>query len=269
AARRPRRPIRNPPSHRAGRLRAAGHAQPPRARQRLHHAHGRRAARGVRRAGSGAGRISLRRPYRRGGARLLRRRGPEGARRHDRCRLLAPALPVRALLPLAARLPAAADRGGQRRRLRRRVGTGALLRLRLRLERGPVRADGGDARHHAGRRRHPEPAPRHRRAPRQGGDLHRPALLRRGRAELGSRQPPLPAGRGAGGRAGNGARHPRQRADLRPPSQEGHNQRPPNGPRQRDAVRDRGLLPVDPDRRPFGGDQRLRREAQASVQRAV
>ena len=46
---------------------------------------------------------------------------------------------------------------------------------------GEVRAAGGDARHHAGRRRHAEPAARGRRAPRQGTDPVGPAVHARSR----------------------------------------------------------------------------------------
>ena len=47
------------------------------------------------------------------------------------------------------------------------------LRFRLRGAVGALRADRGDARHHAGRGRHAEPAARGRRAPRQGAGADR------------------------------------------------------------------------------------------------
>ena len=78
----------------------------------------------------------------------------------------------------------------------------AALRLRLRLDQCPLRADRSDARHHAGRRRHAESAARRRRAPRQGADPFRPAILRRRGRAMGPGQ----SGAAAGGIAGGDVR---------------------------------------------------------------
>ncbi len=57
----------------------------------------------------------------------------------------------------------------------------------------PLRADRGDARHHARRRRHAEPAARDRRAPRQGDPPDRPPLRCRAGARMGRSQRSLRA----------------------------------------------------------------------------
>ena len=62
------------------------------------------------------------------------------------------------------------------------------VRFRLRGAVGAVRADRGDTGHHAGRRRHAEPAARGRRAPRQGDRPDGRAVHGRGGARLGHGQ---------------------------------------------------------------------------------
>ena len=84
------------------------------------------------------------------------------------------------------RLPGAGDRRGERRRVRRRAGDRAVLRLHLRRRARALRADRGDAGHHAGRRRHAEPAARGRRAAGQGDPADRPAVFRRSRRSNGA-----------------------------------------------------------------------------------
>ena len=64
----------------------------------------------------------------------------------------------------------------------------AVLRLSLRRRDRAFRPDRGHARDHAGRRWHPDPAARRRRAPGQGVDPHRPALHGSAGARLGSRR---------------------------------------------------------------------------------
>ena len=91
-----------------------------------------------------------------------------------------------------ARLPDPHHRRGQRPGLRRRHGGRAGQRLRLRGAIGALRPDGGDAGHPAGGVRHPEPAPRGRRAPRQGADPHRHAVQRRAGLRVGHGQQGLP-----------------------------------------------------------------------------
>ena len=56
------------------------------------------------------------------------------------------------------------------------------LRFPLRRRERALCADRSDARHHAGRRRHADPAARRRRAPRQGADPDRQAVYRGGSA---------------------------------------------------------------------------------------
>ena len=162
----------------------------------------------------------------------------------------APAPDLRAASARMHRLPGADHRRGQRRRLCRRHGNGAVLRLRLCRRDRALRADRGDARHHAGRRRHAEPAARGRRAPRQGDHPDRQAVHRRSRRSNGAWSTGsarrTAARRGAGNRrriAGNAPISVRQakqsihyglQMDLA----------------QRHDVRDRGLQPHGPDRGP-------------------
>ena len=93
--------------------------------------------------------------------------------------------------PRLYRLPGAGHRRDQRRRLCRRLRIGAVLRLPLRRRDGALCADRGDARDHAGRRRHAEPAARGRRAARQGDHPDRPPLHRQGSLRMGHGQPAL------------------------------------------------------------------------------
>ena len=139
----------------------------PEARNAMNTAHDGGAARPVRELLRRAQRGGLPGADGRGRGLLLRRR-PQGAQGHDRRRVAAPARHRRADDARAHGLPDPDHRRGQRRGLCRRHGAGAGLRLRLRGAVGPLRADRGDARHHAGRGGHAEPAARGGRAPRQG-----------------------------------------------------------------------------------------------------
>ena len=106
-------------------------------------------------------------------------------------------------------VPGAGDRRGQRPRLCRRARDDARLRFRLCGAERALRPDRGDARHHAGRRRHADSAARRRRAPRQGDHPHRPPVRRRRGAATGASSTRLLRARGADGR---GARDRRARS---------------------------------------------------------
>ena len=112
---------------------------------------------------------------------VLRRWRSQAAQRHDRRSLAGAALDLRAHGARDDRLPDAAGRGRQRRGLWRRLRDRGGLRFRLRRDQCALCADRSHARHHAGRRRHAESGPRRRRAPRQGADPVRPAVLGRAR----------------------------------------------------------------------------------------
>jgi glyoxylase-like metal-dependent hydrolase (beta-lactamase superfamily II) len=117
---------------------------------------------------------------------VLRRRRPEGAPRHDGRGVDAPARHFRADGAGADRLPGPDHRRRQRRGLWRRLRDRGLLRFPLCGRERALCAHRGDARHHAGRRRHANPAARRRRAPRQGADPDRQAVYRGRSPRLGS-----------------------------------------------------------------------------------
>ena len=138
-------------------------------------------------------------------------------------------------------LPGADHRRGERRRLCRRHGDRAVLRLHLCRRARALRADRGDARHHARRRRHADPAARGGRAPREGDPAHRQAVHRAAGLRVGHGEPHLHGGNAAGRSAGDRRHHRRQRADLDAADQAVGELRAEHGPRQRHDVRDRGV----------------------------
>ena len=93
------------------------------------------------------------------------------------------------------------------------------LRFPLRGRHRALCADRSHARHHAGRRRHADPAARRRRAPRQGTDPDRQAVHRERSARLGSRERSISAARSVAGGAGDRIAHRPQCADLGPAGQ--------------------------------------------------
>ncbi len=131
-----------------------------------------------------------------GAARVLRRWRPERAQRDDRSAVAGPASDLRAGDPRHHRLPGADHRRGQRRGIRRRAGDRARMRLHLCRRARPLRADRGDAGHHARRRRHANAAPRGGSAPGEGDHADRQAVLGAGGACVGHGEPDL-HGRGA------------------------------------------------------------------------
>ena len=90
-------------------------------------------------------------------------------------------------IPIIAAVSGHAFAGGPR--------DGAGQRLRLWRQHRPLRPDRGDHRHHAGRRRHPDPAAGGRRTPGQGDHPGRQALHRRAGPRMGHPEPGLRAGR--------------------------------------------------------------------------
>ena len=128
-----------------------------------------------------------------------------------------------------------------------------------------------DARHLPGHRRHPAPAPHHRRAARQGDDLHRaPGERAARRKAIGPRESPRADGAGAGQGARDRGDHRRQRAHRGAPGEEG---RSPGAARP--ISRRRWSLAIEAynndrhDRGPPGGRARVQREAQARSSRAA
>ena len=142
--------------------------------------------------------------------------------------------------------------------------------LRFPLRRGDraLRADRGDARHHAGRRRHADPAARRRRAPGQGTDPDRQAVYRGGSPRLGSCERSISAVRIVAGGAGDRVAHRPQCPDLGPPGKAVDPSRPATVAAGRPRAGDRGLQPHGPDRGPPRRRAGLQREADAEFQGA-
>ena len=155
----------------------------------------------------------------------------------------APARHFRADGARADRLPRADHRRRQWRGLWWRLRDRGRLRFSLRGGHRPLRTDRSDARHHAGRRRHANPAARRRRAPGQGIDPDRQALHREPGSRLGSRERSISPARFVTGSAGDRIAHRPQCADLGPPGQALDPSRPAILAARRARARDRGLQP--------------------------
>ena len=160
----------------------------PEVRNALNTATSRGPAHDLRPARLHARRSALHHPHRRRRPGVQRGRRPQGAPGHERRRLAPAARHHRGRHLCDPQFVGAGHRRGQRRGARRRLRDGAVLRFHLCGGDRALRAPGGHARHHAGRRRHAEPAARGRRAPRQGADPERAAVQRAGGARLGHGQ---------------------------------------------------------------------------------
>src|SRR6185436_14741368 len=246
-----------------------GDPGPSQGAQRAQHADGARAPRALDPARRRAGRDPLRGAHRLRRARLLRRRRPQGARRHGARRLANAARALRARLHGADGISAAGARRGERPRIWRRARARAVLRFRLRLERRALRAAGGAPRHHARRRRHAEPRACRGRAAREGADPVGAAVHGGRRRRLGHLQPDVRTCLCPERCAGNGKSDRGERTAVGAPGQEIDPLRPADRPPDRLPLRDRGLQPPRRHRRPPRGRARLQREAQARVPRQV
>ena len=215
--------------------------------------------------GHGGARRRLHRRRREG---LLRGRRPQGARGHDRRGLARPASDLRAGRGARAPLPRAGDRGGGGLRDGRRLRAGRALRPDRRERERGVRGARGHARHLPRHRRHPAPAAHHRRAARQGDDLHRTPRGRAGGQGPRARESSRAAGPGARQGARDRGDHRRQWAHRGAPGEEGHQLGQRDRSRDRDGAGHRGVQQYGDDRGPPGRRARVQREAQAPVQGA-